>query len=180
MHLRLLISCAGTCFSQSWSCRVGPDDDDPSTPQRHDATDAPSQAGAPRDHVTTTTPVAVADHHHHHKNEQDVVVIVVGGGDNVDPAVTTTTTTKCSICQDSIVYGEMVSRSQHADCDHLFHTRCIRTWLLVHMDCPLCRRNFLDLVDGDDAAAADDDPPGAHDSAAVAGGTEQDTNRVAI
>jgi hypothetical protein len=155
---------------------VGHDDDDPSTPQRHDATDAPSQAGAPKDHATTSTPVDAADQSHH-ENEQDVV-IVVGGGDNVDPAVITTT--KCSICQDSIVYGEIVSRSQHADCDHLFHTRCIRTWLLVHMDCPLCRRSFLDLVDDDDDNAADDDPPRGHDSAVVAGGTEDDTNRVAI
>jgi Ring finger domain len=79
------------------------------------------------------------------------VVVDAANAAVVATTTATTTTTKCcSICQDGIRHGELVSRSHHPDCHHLFHTQCIRTWLLQHTVCPLCRRSFLDIIVDDD------------------------------
>ena len=42
----------------------------------------------------------------------------------------------CSICLVDIELGERYSRLR---CDHTYHTDCIRTWLLIKNNCPLCR-----------------------------------------
>jgi hypothetical protein len=45
---------------------------------------------------------------------------------------------RCIICQDSYSYRESIS---HLNCDHVFHTQCIATWLKVHTKtyCPCCK-----------------------------------------
>lgn len=50
----------------------------------------------------------------------------------------------------SIQFGDYIStqrRQQHNStagirCQHTFHTRCIKQWLLDRDDCPICRSSF--------------------------------------
>ncbi|XP_072938508.1 E3 ubiquitin-protein ligase Iruka-like isoform X2 [Epargyreus clarus] len=48
--------------------------------------------------------------------------------------------TICSICWDNFVLGETVCR---LECEHVFHSNCIRPWLRLHATCPICRRSLL-------------------------------------
>ncbi|MEN2498221.1 MAG: hypothetical protein MHMPM18_002527, partial [Marteilia pararefringens] len=41
----------------------------------------------------------------------------------------------CSICWEDMKDGRMLS------CQHIFHSMCIKEWLLVDKTCPLCRKN---------------------------------------
>ncbi|PWA54353.1 Zinc finger, RING/FYVE/PHD-type [Artemisia annua] len=43
----------------------------------------------------------------------------------------------CSVCLSEFEHGE--SLRLLPQCNHLFHIRCIDTWLLSHKNCPLCR-----------------------------------------
>ncbi|PWA67973.1 Zinc finger, RING/FYVE/PHD-type [Artemisia annua] len=43
----------------------------------------------------------------------------------------------CSVCLSEFEHGE--SLRLLPKCNHLFHIRCIDTWLLSHKNCPLCR-----------------------------------------
>lgn len=43
---------------------------------------------------------------------------------------------KCSVCQDTLVHGQMVKRM---DCKHTFHSKCINHWLKQKLICPLCK-----------------------------------------
>eukprot|EP00814_Leptocylindrus_danicus_P008116 CAMPEP_0116008424 /NCGR_PEP_ID=MMETSP0321-20121206/2852_1 /TAXON_ID=163516 /ORGANISM="Leptocylindrus danicus var. danicus, Strain B650" /LENGTH=233 /DNA_ID=CAMNT_0003477239 /DNA_START=38 /DNA_END=739 /DNA_ORIENTATION=- len=40
---------------------------------------------------------------------------------------------------------EGVSVGRRYNCEHTFHRHCILQWLRVHDDCPVCRRNLMDL-----------------------------------
>jgi hypothetical protein len=42
----------------------------------------------------------------------------------------------CSICLSQIVFGVCVIR---LSCHHLFHSSCLRCWLLKRACCPVCR-----------------------------------------
>lgn len=63
---------------------------------------------------------------------------------------------ECAICMEPFVPGAEVSRSiswnkrkeknkkkKDASCQHLYHTSCIKEWLLKHHECPICRNTFL-------------------------------------
>jgi Ring finger domain len=150
----------------------GGDDDDP-TPR--DTTDViplrrPQHETMVDVDVTASAVVTGGDQNTGNVITSAAIAVVVDAADaavvatTAAAATTTTTTTKCcSICQDGIRHGELVSRSHHPDCHHLFHTQCIRTWLLQHTVCPLCRRSFLDIIvdhdddDDDDAIDPRDD-----------------------
>lgn len=43
---------------------------------------------------------------------------------------------KCTICLDDFVVGQEASK---VPCKHMFHCKCIKTWLEVHNSCPVCR-----------------------------------------
>ncbi|CCW66880.1 unnamed protein product [Phytomonas sp. Hart1] len=49
----------------------------------------------------------------------------------------------CGICLDDFSEGERVKR---LPCGHLFHGRCVRHWLHMHNDCPMCRRRVYTPV----------------------------------
>ncbi|KAH1065833.1 hypothetical protein J1N35_030820 [Gossypium stocksii] len=46
----------------------------------------------------------------------------------------------CSICLEDFTPGEIAHSLPH--CHHMFHTSCIKQWLMQHKSCPLCRRKF--------------------------------------
>ncbi|CAH2049069.1 unnamed protein product, partial [Iphiclides podalirius] len=48
--------------------------------------------------------------------------------------------TACSVCWDNFLEGEAISR---LECEHIFHSACIRPWLQLHATCPICRRSLL-------------------------------------
>ena len=47
-------------------------------------------------------------------------------------------TTDCAICLNSFCKGEKVS-PLHCDIKHVFHTACIKKWLVRNPVCPLCK-----------------------------------------
>jgi len=56
----------------------------------------------------------------------------------------------CVICLDSFEPGDMVSWSKHdSNCTHVFHTECIRQWLVDRRqdECPACRCCMVKLPD---------------------------------
>ena len=48
------------------------------------------------------------------------------------------TTSECAICLGEFSEGEKVS-PLHCDIKHVFHTHCIKTWLIKNPVCPLCK-----------------------------------------
>jgi len=55
---------------------------------------------------------------------------------------------ECSICMENYNEGETICWSSNEECSHVFHLSCITDWLLNHEECPLCRCNFLNCIDG--------------------------------
>lgn len=52
--------------------------------------------------------------------------------------------TLCGICLEQYNIGDEVCFSINQDCDHIFHKKCILSWLMMrHEDCPNCRSMFL-------------------------------------
>jgi E3 ubiquitin-protein ligase RNF115/126 len=47
----------------------------------------------------------------------------------------------CSVCMDSVVLGEHVTKLY---CDHWFHEQCISMWLTEHNTCPHCRKSIAE------------------------------------
>lgn len=43
----------------------------------------------------------------------------------------------CCICQDTT--DKVVEITRELTCQHVFHIRCIETWLSTHKSCPVCR-----------------------------------------
>ena len=50
---------------------------------------------------------------------------------------------ECSICLSPLRCGDMVSKSNNIDCNHVFHTQCVKEWLILHVECPMCRKEYL-------------------------------------
>ena len=51
----------------------------------------------------------------------------------------------CPICLEQYKDGDDVCWSKNKDCGHAFHFTCIKSWLMTHEDCPLCRADYLAL-----------------------------------
>ncbi|XP_074300470.1 uncharacterized protein LOC141631737 isoform X2 [Silene latifolia] len=47
----------------------------------------------------------------------------------------------CPICREVYAAGESIGT---LDCNHEFHTHCIRTWLAIKNECPICKMKGLD------------------------------------
>ena len=56
-------------------------------------------------------------------------------------------TTSCSICLSKFEDGEEICFSPNPECSHSFHKECIVEWLMMHNECPYCRRNYLSSSD---------------------------------
>jgi hypothetical protein len=50
---------------------------------------------------------------------------------------------ECPICMEVFQVGECVSWSPSVKCEHVFHTQCIKEWLLRRIACPYCREIYL-------------------------------------
>lgn len=52
---------------------------------------------------------------------------------------------ECVICIEPFQVGEEVCWSRNPECDHAFHTKCLKPWLSEHVECPCCRKHYLVL-----------------------------------
>ncbi len=52
------------------------------------------------------------------------------------PYVETAEARECSVCQNRLLQGAMVTA---LDCAHIFHTSCIDEWVKYKEECPMCR-----------------------------------------
>lgn len=54
---------------------------------------------------------------------------------------------ECSVCMEYLKVGDIVSWSPHTQsaCNHVFHHRCVKEWLVKNTCCPLCRETFLSM-----------------------------------
>ena len=50
----------------------------------------------------------------------------------------------CVVCLGEFEEGDELRTLPH--CMHSFHVPCIDTWLLSHMNCPMCRSPFIAYV----------------------------------
>ena len=48
---------------------------------------------------------------------------------------------QCSICLESITSGTIVRVLP--ECKHIFHPKCINTWIKINANCPTCRKKIL-------------------------------------
>ncbi|XP_010533410.1 PREDICTED: E3 ubiquitin ligase BIG BROTHER-related-like [Tarenaya hassleriana] len=55
----------------------------------------------------------------------------------IDSLGTVRFTRECAICVQDFAEGSMITR---LPCDHTFHGDCIKTWLQINRECPLCRK----------------------------------------
>mmetsp|Transcript_26424 Transcript_26424/g.39060 ORF Transcript_26424/g.39060 Transcript_26424/m.39060 type:complete len:213 (-) Transcript_26424:86-724(-) len=78
----------------------------------------------------------------------------------------------CAICMEDFEPGAKLSRSvpggdKEEGCQHVYHSTCIRAWLLKHHECPICRGTFLGAKESElfklNAGASDTAQPSAHE-----------------
>jgi hypothetical protein len=46
----------------------------------------------------------------------------------------------CVICQENLKKGDEIKK---LNCNHLFHIKCIDTWLLKEKNCPFCKEEII-------------------------------------
>ncbi|KAM3138910.1 hypothetical protein pb186bvf_008923 [Paramecium bursaria] len=46
----------------------------------------------------------------------------------------------CTVCQCDLEVGQ---KYRKLGCRHMYHSKCIRDWLLQHKDCPVCKREVV-------------------------------------
>ena len=51
----------------------------------------------------------------------------------------------CPICIMPFEAGDEACWSKNPECDHVFHTICLKPWLMTHSECPCCRTDYLSL-----------------------------------
>jgi hypothetical protein len=50
----------------------------------------------------------------------------------------------CQICVEPFAVGDKVALPKFQSCDHVFHQKCIKTWLKRNNTCPCCRCTYID------------------------------------
>ncbi|KAL7612489.1 hypothetical protein Lser_V15G08308 [Lactuca serriola] len=71
----------------------------------------------------------------------EVTIPHKGATDSCDTA-TDASTSGCSICLADYKSKDVVRLLP--ECGHLFHVKCIDTWLKAHPTCPMCRKELTD------------------------------------
>lgn len=104
---------------------------------RHQLSSSPSH--------TDNDPTRIHHHHHH------VIIDVIPGLDEdtiqsypkilYSEAKGSTTASCCAICLGDYKGNHLLR--QLPDCNHLFHFKCIDTWLRLNPSCPVCRTSPL-------------------------------------
>lgn len=56
----------------------------------------------------------------------------------------------CGICLTDYKVGDEVAFAPNEECTHGYHTDCIVDWLLKNKSCPICRRDYLEVISGGD------------------------------
>jgi hypothetical protein len=51
--------------------------------------------------------------------------------------------TECAICLSEFAENDEVCRARNVDCKHIYHSKCLKAWLLKHDGCPICRQDYL-------------------------------------
>jgi len=52
----------------------------------------------------------------------------------------------CFICLEKYKVGDKIYWSKNDKCSHSFHSTCMMRWLFDNDDCPLCRENYVNIV----------------------------------
>jgi hypothetical protein len=87
-----------------------------------------------------------SDNEDNDDDENLYITIPVAGLFLDRPAQTRRVPGRCTICLSKYAVGCDIVWSSNSACEHCFHERCIREWLLRQRDgplCPCCRRDFL-------------------------------------
>lgn len=51
---------------------------------------------------------------------------------------------ECCICLEEYQAGEIICTAKAPECNHVFHEKCVTSWLMAnHDECPLCRVNLI-------------------------------------
>uniref|UniRef100_A0A7S0HZX6 RING-type E3 ubiquitin transferase n=1 Tax=Hanusia phi TaxID=3032 RepID=A0A7S0HZX6_9CRYP len=53
----------------------------------------------------------------------------------------------CAICMMSVGSSHDTSPRVVTPCDHVFHQDCLKRWMEIKLECPVCRRNVPDIDD---------------------------------
>ncbi|GAA0142142.1 hypothetical protein Leryth_000988 [Lithospermum erythrorhizon] len=103
-------------------------------------------------------PLTIPPHQieHHHLQNQDYVVVEMGIDEEtiksypkylyseakkIEVEDSNTNIITCSICLGDYKNSDVLR--ELPDCGHIFHAKCIDTWLRMHPTCPLCRTSPL-------------------------------------
>lgn len=88
-----------------------------------------------------------ANNHHHIISisrglDDDILVTfpTFAYSEDLMPHSTDANTSGCSICLADYKQSDVIRLLP--ECGHLFHVKCIDTWLKVHPTCPMCRNLF--------------------------------------
>mmetsp|Transcript_4712 Transcript_4712/g.9308 ORF Transcript_4712/g.9308 Transcript_4712/m.9308 type:complete len:469 (-) Transcript_4712:122-1528(-) len=78
--------------------------------------------------------------------------------DKIEDVDSSPSSSSCAICLEPYRQNDEISYSKHQKCSHVFHKDCIISWLTDQKrdDCPYCRGNYIQKVDGDNYVGNDE------------------------
>ncbi len=87
------------------------------------------------------------------KGEKTDLYLVAGASSmpSRDSAASLYSPSTCPICIETYKMGEEIAWSFNEKCHHAFHLECISDWLMSHDDCPMCRLDYLNINESEEA-----------------------------
>ena len=52
---------------------------------------------------------------------------------------------ECAVCLEAFCQNDEICMSNNPECPHVFHVKCMHSWLLRQEECPCCRRPYLQV-----------------------------------